>query len=507
MSLLRSGFAVASFTLLSRIFGLLRELCLAQVFGASNYADCINVALKLPNLFRRIFSEGALAAVFVPLYSKKRISSPKQAEEFTNKVFCGLLYLLVIFCILMQLFMPQIMLILAPGFTKHPEKFQLAVLLSRITMPYLIFISLSALIGGVMNTIDKFKAFAATPIILNVGIIIGCYIYVDYNLKPIITAIAILVSGIAQLAFMYYSLRKEKISITLTTNIICQDTKYLLKQMGPATLSNGIMQINLFISNSLASFIDGAVSILSYAERLYQLPLSLIGTTFSTIMLPNLSKLYSSKDITAANKIQEDAIKLAFYISTPCSIGIYLLATEIITLIYQRGAFNQQDVLQTALCLKGFSIGLIAFILNKIFTPSFYANNDQHTPFKITAYSLAINIVLNIIFMQFWNASGIAIGSSIAAWINTFLLYYAARNKLAFTFSANFTWFIFKVACCNIIMLICLIISEALLIKLSWLLSIKIFIKISSSIFIYLTLSFVFKIINFKYLRILKKHF
>jgi putative peptidoglycan lipid II flippase len=222
--------------------------------------------------------------------------------------------------------------------------------------------------------------------------------------------------------------------------------------MLPAVISAGIIQISLFISQSMASFIDGAISILSYAERIYQFPLSLIGTTFGTILLPELSRLYNNKDLAKAAKTQEMAVKFALYISIPCSIGIILLADLIVHILYQRGAFTEQDTIQTAQCLACFSFGLPAFILNKVFTPIFYANNEQKKPLKVTLYSLLINIILNIVFMNFYGAAGIALGSTIAAWANMLLLYRAANQY--FTFKKEIWNFIFKVLVCNLSMAI-----------------------------------------------------
>lgn len=463
MSVFRSGFTVAFFTLLSRIFGLLRELCLAYIFGSSQVADCINVALKLPNLFRRIFGEGALASVFIPIYNKKMVQSQTEAGKFASDIFSLLLCTLTLITLLMQIFMPQIMLLLAPGFYQSDAKFNLSVFLCRITMPYLIFISTAALFGGMLNSVNRFKAFAATPIILNIVIILGCFVNSELVTKPVVIAFAILISGILQAIFMYYSLKSNNLDVGFSRSMLSGDSKYLLKQMLPAVISAGMIQISLFVSQSLASFIDGAISIISYAERIYQLPLSLIGTAFGTVLLPELSKLYNNKDLIAASRIQENAIQFGLYISLACATGMAAVSDLIIEAIYQRGAFTQLDTILTSSCLIAFSGGLPAFILNKILTPIFYANNDTQTPLKITAYSLLANLILNIIFMNFYGAAGIAIGSSLSAWLNAYLLFSYVRKRFGLIFTVSMRVFVFKVLIANLTMATCVILAKYLI--------------------------------------------
>jgi putative peptidoglycan lipid II flippase len=443
MSILRSGISVAFFTLLSRISGLLRELFMAYIFGSSAQADCINVALKIPNLFRRIFGEGALTSVFVPMYSHKLQQGSSFARDFASQVWTMLLCILICTVVVMQIFMPQMMMILAPGFYSG-EKLNLAIMLSRITMPYLIFISLCALMGGMLNSINQFRAFAAVPILLNVAIIIACVILLAKNNTPLVnTAIiawSIIASGILQILFMYYFLRKYKLHFAFTAKFLSSDSKKLLKQMLPATFSAGMAQISLFVSQSLASFIDGAISIIGYAERIYQFPLSLIGTAFGTVLLPKLSKFYAAKDLQGAKYIQEKSFKFALIISVPASVGLCILADWIVSIIYQRGAFSSADTLKTSACLLCFSLGLPAFILNKILGPIFYANNDQQSPFKISLYSLVFDVLMSFILMRLLGFYGIALASSLSAWFNCYLLLRICKRKMYFDISAIDIW-------------------------------------------------------------------
>lgn len=460
VSILRSGFVVSFFTLISRVSGLMRELSLAYIFGSGYQADCINVALKLPNLFRRIFAEGALSTVFIPMYNKKILQGPEHARIFAGEILGLLLCVLGILIIIMQIFMPQIMLILAPGFSQDLVKFDLAILLCTITTPYLVFISSAALIGGMLNSIGKFKAFAAMPIILNIIIIISCWITTDAYIQPKLIAIAIVFAGMLQLLFMYINSKNYNLDIALKFRLNSKDSIYLIQQMLPAILSAGINQISLFISLSIASFINGAISILSYAERIYQFPLSLIGTAFATVLLPEMSRLYNNNQIDKAIETQQNALKFAIYICLPCCFGISILSDYIIDTIYKRGAFTTSDCILTARCLCAFSIGLPAFILNKIFTPIFYANNDQKTPLKITIYSLLSNIIFNILLIRVCGMVGIAIGSSIAAWLNVCLLYYQIKKNFGFEINKQNWQFIIKVLASAIIMASVLIIAN-----------------------------------------------
>jgi putative peptidoglycan lipid II flippase len=420
--LLRSGVTVALLTLLSRFFGLARELFIASTFGTTAIADCVNVAFKFPNLFRRIFGEGALSSVFIPIFNKKLLESRGSAKRFSGEVFSLLLIVLIILSICMQITMPYLMFGIAPGFYNQSEKFDLAVLLCRITTPYLVFISITAIFGGMTNSIKQFAAFAFTPIIMNLCVIIFTILLKNTLVPELGIAVSLILSGLLQVLFMYICLIRADLQFPFVIKSKDKDVQKLLKNMGPATLSSGAQQLNLFISGSIASFLPGAVSILSYADRLYQLPLSVIGITFGTILLPTLSQIYKQGDFEEANFLQNKAIKIAISLSMPAMFGLIALAWPIIHLIYERGEFTSGDTNDTAYALAAFSFGLPAFVVAKIITPIFYANLDTKTPFKITLYSIAANIALNLVLMISLGYIGIAIGSVIAAWYNTWLL-------------------------------------------------------------------------------------
>jgi putative peptidoglycan lipid II flippase len=452
--IIKSGLIVASLTLLSRVFGLARELFIASTFGSSATADCVNIAFRFPNLFRRIFGEGALSAVFVPFYSEKLVESEEKAMRFSGEIFSLLLICLIILTVLLQLVMPQLMFLIAPGFYEDKEKFELSVILCRITTPYILFISISALFGGMLNSVKKFAAFAFAPVLLNISIIVTPMILQGSFEAHYSIAYGILLGGIAQIMFMLYCLRRAGLLFPLTFNTKDKDVRQAITNMGPASMSYGAQQLNLFISQSISSFIPGAVSILAYADRLYQLPLALIGASFATVLLPELSKIYKEKNYPRANDLLNKSLTVGIFISVPAACGLFMLANPIVYLIYERAAFLSSDTSITAITIMGFSFGLPAFILSKIITPIFYANLDTKTPLKITVYSIFINTSLNILLMIPFGIIGISIATSISAWVNLAILYVYAKKYGDFKIKSSTLIFTVRVIICSLMMVI-----------------------------------------------------
>ncbi len=306
-----------------------------------------------------------------------------------------------------------------------------------------------------LNSIHKFAAFAFVPVILNVVIIVGTLFLGGYLENSVALAYSVSIGGVLQLLFMFIAMRFSDLSLIRRLNKIeggDEDVSKLLRAMVPASISSGAAQLNIFISQSIASFIPGAVSVLSYAERLYQFPLSIIGTAFSTVLLPNLSRLRKIGNIAEIDKMQNNATKFALFLSVPASCGMIVLSEPIIRLIYEHGAFVSSDTEKTAMALACFAIGLPAFILAKIFTPIFYANHDTKTPMNITLISLMANVILNILLMQFISTSGIALGSSIAAWYNVYLLFVASKKRGLFNLETHTKKFILGVLTCSAVL-------------------------------------------------------
>lgn len=498
-SLFRSGIIVAFFTLISRIFGLGRELFIAGLFGAGSVADSVNVAFKLPNLFRRIFGEGALSVVFIPIFNEKLLESKNVARHFTGAIFTILLLVLVIIIVLMQVFMPSLMFVIAPGFHENSDKFNLTVTLCRITMPYLVFISLVALFGGILNSVKRFMAFAFSPIILSLSVIITTMILQKHIGSAISVSVSLIIAGVGQIIFMFCCVVRADLFFPLVWNPFDRDVKKFLCNMGPATISSGAQQLNLFISQSIASFIEGAISILSYADRIYQFPLSIIGATLGTILLPELSKHYQMNDLKQVAIIQNNAIRIAILLSLPAMFGIIALSEPIIHIIYQRGAFTYSDTVKTAEAISAFALGLPAFIISKILMPIFYANQDTKTPLKITLYSLASNTLLNILLMIPFGQVGIALGSSISAWFGVWLLHIYSKQYGNFFINTKLSSFIVKIllSCLTMVTVICIIryfyseyfYSEYFLVKSSMLVA-----TILIGVLIFLIMIFYFKI-------------
>lgn len=420
-SLFKSGFIIAIFTFASRVLGLFRELFVADLFGTTNLADSVNVAFKLPNLFRRIFAEGALSSVFVPMYTERINKDAEEAKQFSSKIFGAILSLIILIVIIFELFMPNLMFIFAPGFHEDAEKFKITVLLCRITMPYLLFISTAALMGGMLNSVSKFASFAATPIIMNIGIILITLILQPSYDNEIAISIAIVLAGFFQVIFMYLSLRKAGLKLNIS-DFKFKEVKEFFAKMFPASATYGVAQVNLFISQAIASFIQGGISILSYAERLYQFPLSILGIAFGTVLLPTLSRHFKNNEKEAAFKTSAQATKFAIFLSLPVAAGLAALAHPIIHIIYERGAFTATDTTKVAMVLQVYCIGLPAYILNKIIMPCFYANGEMKAPFRISIATYGINTLLNVILMQFFGILGIALGVSLAAWADVYLL-------------------------------------------------------------------------------------
>lgn len=446
MSSLRSGIVVAFLTLVSRITGLLRELVIANMFGSSAIGDAVQIAIKLPNLLRRILGEGALATTFVPIYTRtlqeKALAQSDESVKFITQIFVLLSGILLIISCTMYYFLPQIVVALAPGFQNIDNKFDFTVLICEYTLPYTMLICLSALIGSVCNSHRHFAIFAGVPVVLNFAIVFAL-LRVEYATNEeaaINVAKSVTIAGIIQLAAMliYTKIFKIKLFNSNFVKISQQEVAgsnigTFFKNIVPAVISSSIGQINLFISQAIASFIPGAISILSYAERIYQFPLSIIGVCFGTILLPSLSRAYGSKKAEEALDIQTKSVLLGLFLAIASTCGIVALSHPIIHIIYFRGAFTAADTNMTADAMSGFVLGLPAFILTKIIAPIFYANLNVKTPTQVSVITIILNIIFNIVFMKLWGHVGIALGTTLAAWCNVaILITMLQRHKIKF---------------------------------------------------------------------------
>ena len=442
---------VGSLTFLSRILGYFRDLLIARVIGAGLISDCFFVAFKLPNLFRRILGEGAMNAAFIPVVSGVRTKSGKKsADVFFSNIFSFLLVALLAFVLILEIFMPLIITLIAPGFSDNPEKFNHSINLTRLTFPFVLFICLTSLMGAYLNTLGKFASMAVTPIILNLSLIFTLLIFFkSENLFLISSTLSFVVSiaGIIQVIWMYYNIRRNKSKLSINFSFFKtfkrdkEITKFF-KLLLPAILGNGAYQINLLIDMILASTLpDGSISFLYYADRVNQLPLGVLGIAIGTALLPVLSSQVKKNQKKEAEKSISKAIKFGILFSIPAFFGLLIFSENIISFLFFRGAFEYKDVQATSSALIALCCGLPAFIMIKILVIPFFANEDTKTPIKISLFCMSINLILNLILIREFLHVGLAISTSVSAWINFILLFYILNKNLNYSFDIS----IFKV--------------------------------------------------------------
>ncbi len=424
MSLIRASATIGFLTLISRIFGFVRDMMIASLLGAGILSDAFFVAFKIPNFMRRLFAEGAFNSAFLPLYAGTLATEgPEKAKTLVEEIHAVLVVVLVVLSVLAIIFMPQLMFVLAPGFDKDPEKYKLAVTLTRITFPYILFISLVSLQGGILNSIDKFAAVAATPIIMNMCLIAAMLAVVKYAPTPAhALAIGVMFSGIAQYGWLHYFCRKAGIAPHMIWPRMTANVKRLFVLIGPAALGSSVAQINLMIDVIIASLIPGAVSFLYYADRISELPLGIIGIAVSTALLPMLSRQIRSGHVDVALHTQNRALELSFLFGIPATVALIIIPQPIIMTIYEHGIFTATDTDATFKTLIAYSAGIPAFLAVKILASTFYANQDTKTPVKIAIACVFINLFFNLTLMGPMKYVGLALSTSIAGWVNAISL-------------------------------------------------------------------------------------
>ncbi len=425
MTLLRSVATVGSYTLLSRVMGFVRDILTAALLGAGPVADAFFVAQRLPNLFRSLFAEGAFSAAFVPLFAGAMAEHGKDAARaFAEDALAVLLVALLGFVLVGEIFMPAVMRIIAPGFADDPAKFALAVALARITFPYLLFIALVALQGGVLNSVDRFAAAAATPTLLNLFLIAALLMMDRFGWHDgRALAWAVTAAGLAQFLWLMFSCARVGLALRLPWPRLTPQVRRTLTIMGPAAVGAGVTQVNLLISTALASFLPGgSVSYLYYADRLNQLPLGVVGIAVGTAILPPLSRQLRLGDHAGAVATQNRGLELALLLTLPAAVALAVLAQPIFTVLFQRGAFTPADTAATAAALAAYAVGLPAFVLVKVLAPAFFARHDTKTPVKVAIAAVAVNLGLTLTLMQFLAHVGIALATTCAGWLNALTL-------------------------------------------------------------------------------------
>ncbi|PWR20875.1 murein biosynthesis integral membrane protein MurJ [Zavarzinia compransoris] len=436
MGLMRSVATIGGYTMLSRILGFARDALFAAVLGAGMAADAFMVAFRLPNFMRALFAEGAFNAAFVPLYSRILAGEdgPHRAARFAGEIASLLTLALLLLSAALMVFMPQAMLVLAPGFRDEPEKFALAVELTRLTFPYLTFISLVSLQGAVLNAHHRFGPPAATPVMMNLVLIAALLLPHDglgLGLGVATTqAVAVSVAGMVQFVWLAVHMQRHGLAIRLHLPRFGPEIRRFFKLMGPAVIGAGIYQVNVLIDMILASLLpEGTVSYLFYADRLNQLPLAVIGIAISTALLPLLSRQLAGGETARALDTQNRALEGALLLTLPAAAALATLPETIVSVLFQRGAFSAADSAETAKALAVLACGLPAFTISKVFTPAFHAREDTRTPVRLALIALAVNLAVALAVMWDWHQAGLALASTVAAWANTAQLMVILRRR------------------------------------------------------------------------------
>ena len=432
MALYRSIATVGGWTMGSRILGFARDILIAAIMGAGPVADAFFVAFKFPNLFRRLFAEGAFNAAFVPQFAGT-LSTRGQAAAvaFAQATLAVMLSVLVPFTVFAQLAMPWLMVVIAPGFLAAPETFALAIELTRITFPYLMFMALVALLGGVLNSLERFAAAAAAPIVLNIILIAALVLLRDTMPTPgHALAWGVAAAGIAQFLLVAYASHRAGVALALPRPRLTPQVAKTLRLMIPGAIGAGVVQINLLIDMILASTLPaGAISYLYFADRVNQLPLGVVGVAVGIALLPLLSKQLRAGDLSAAANSQNRAIELALLLTVPAAAALVALAGPIVLVLFERGAFDPVASQATARALTAFALGLPAYVLIKALSPGFFAREDTTTPVKIAAVAMVYNVIAALVLMQFLAHVGIALATASSAWINAALLGLTLRRR------------------------------------------------------------------------------
>jgi len=419
--MLRGVLTVGGWTLISRILGFARDMLIAALIGTGPIADAFFVALKLPNLFRRLFGEGAFNAAFIPAFSGLlHTEGAGAARQFAQEAFAVMAFWLGIMTVLGELFMPDLMVVLAPGFTEDPAKFALAVSLSRITFPYLVLICLAALVSGVLNGLEKFTAASASYVLFNV-VSIACMLWLTPYVPTVGHSLSwgVTISGVAQLGLLMMAVRRGGMSLNIPRPRMTAQMRLLMRRMAPGLVGAGVTQLNLTVDVVIASLLPpGTVSVLYFADRVQQLPLGVIGTAVGTALLPMLSRQVRAGEAASAIGTLNRAVEYGIFLTLPAALALIVCAEPIMLVLFGRGAFDLESVRLSAQSLAAYALGLPAFVLVKVLAPAFFARGDTSMPVKIGVGSVALNLALNLAFMVPLAHIGPALATSLAAICN-----------------------------------------------------------------------------------------
>ena len=444
MPLYRAFATVGAMTIWSRILGFIRDVLIAAVLGAGPVADAFFVAFRVPNLFRRLFAEGAFDAAFIPLFAKRfhGEGGEQGARAFAEQALAGLTLALVAFTLLGELVMPWLMLLLAPGFADDPAKFDLAVLLARIALPFLLCMSLVALYSGVLNALGRFAVAAFAPSLLNVVLIVLLTLIANGDVEQSTAAIAlawgIAASGVLQVIVVSVAAAKSRMRLSFRLPRFDADMRRLLALAAPGVIAGGMNQITIVLNTIIASLQDRVVSWLYYADRLFQLPLGVIGVAVGVVLLPELSRRLRSGDHQAAMESENRSLETALLLTLPAAVALFVAANPIVRVLFERGAFSAIDAHSTAAMLAALAPGLPAFVLIKVFHPGFFAREDTKTPMIYAGIGMAANVMLALLLFVVLGAVGIAIATTIAGWLQAALLAGTLKERGEFALDQTF---------------------------------------------------------------------
>ena len=452
MNLIKSTSTFSFFTIVSRLLGYVRDILIAVFLGTGPVADAFFIAFRIPNTFRRLFSEGTFNAAFVPSYSSL-LHKKKQAENFANNIFNLLVVGLLFLVFVIEILMPLFVFLIAPGFDEDSQKMQLAITLTRITFPFLLFISLASFFSAILNTHNKFAVASATPIILNI-LLIGVLFFGKVLNDQLVyyLSYAVTISGVLQFIFLYFFIKKYfSLKLKLYTKID-KKVKIFFKKLLPSIFSSGVTQINILVGTIIASFQTSAVSYLYYADRIYQINLAIAGIAIGTIILPQLSKHVQNNKKEKINLIQNKALELSLFLSIPAAIALLIASEEIISSLFGYGSFDEGSVKNSARALFYFAIGLPAFSLIKVFSTFFFARHNTKIPFYISLVSVLLNILISIYFFKEIGFLIIPIATTISSWFNAISLFILLKQRKLFSFNLIFIDRLIKILVASILM-------------------------------------------------------
>ena len=438
MNLIKSTGTFSFFTIISRLLGYVRDILIAIFLGAGPLADAFFVAFRIPNTFRRLFSEGAFNAAFIPSYSSL-LNNKKESQKFANNIFNLLIVGLFFLVLIIEIFMPLFIFLIAPGFEGDYQKMELAITLTRITFPFLMFISLASFFSAILNSHNKFAVASASPIILNI-LLIGVLSFGKILNDQLVhyLSYAVTISGILQFIFLYFFVKKYfspevKLHIKINKKI-----SFFFRKLLPSIFASGVTQINILIGTIIASFQASAVSYLYYADRIYQINLAIAGIAIGIVILPQLSKHIQKNKKEQINLIQNKALELSLFLSIPAAVALLIASEEIISSLFGYGSFDELSVKNSAKALFYFAIGLPAFSLIKVFSTFFFARHNTKIPFYTSLTSVLLNILISVILFKQVGFLIIPIATTISSWFNAILLFIFLKKKNLFNFNLIF---------------------------------------------------------------------